>query len=78
MQTLTVGKTVKLKLDQPTVMCSGRGRVTCHYRAKVIAIAPDHKTVLLSFRYKGKTIAHLYSARIGGFVNPELKDTKLV
>lgn len=31
-------KSIKLKLEQPAVMCSGRTRVSCYYKAKSITL----------------------------------------
>lgn len=54
-------KSVKLKLEQPSIMCSGREKVECYYRAKIIAISRDggsRKTI--EFKSYGEKIQVIF------------------
>ena len=36
-------KSIKLKLEQPAIMCEGRKPVTCYYRGKIIGVIRYYK-----------------------------------
>lgn len=43
------GSKIKLKLEQPGLMCGGREKVECWYRGKVVinALNPDYRTIII-------------------------------
>lgn len=45
---LQLGSKVKLKLEQPAIICGGRKRVTCYYRGVVSYIT--EKYIYISFK----------------------------
>lgn len=72
---------VKLKLKQPTMICSGRDFKECTYRGRILE--EDRHCYLIEFKYKNEMIKDYYwkensiSPSIG-FEKEEIQDIKLV
>lgn len=43
-------RSIKLKLVQPKIKCSGRDEVTCYYRGKVVFENENEKHILIKTR----------------------------
>lgn len=75
---LSINTKVRLRINQPTLMCSGRDTVTCYYRGTVIAIKADENLVQIAFRHKSAMLEEWYNIKTNCFVLPELQDIKLI
>lgn len=72
MQKLVLGQKVKMKLSQPSIMCSGRKSVECYYRGKVTGINPTHARIL--FKRYGAEDEYFYNLETQEFEDEDLKD----
>ena len=52
-------KSIKLKLEQPNIICSGRKRIECYYKGKIIKESPN--LLLIEFKSKGDKVTLLYN-----------------
>lgn len=48
-------RNIKLKLEQPAIMCSGRERVTCYYRGKIVRESENYYKVI-TFKSHGEEV----------------------
>ncbi len=62
-------RSIKLKLEQPKIMCSGRSKVECFYRGKLIEEDAGNKVVefkshgvlqIVTFDENGKCVNNIY------------------
>ncbi len=53
-----MSRKVKLKLEQPAIMCSGRDKVECFYRGKIVLEQDGFEGI--EFKSYGKIVAVLF------------------
>ena len=69
-------KSIKLKLEQPDVMCGGRKRIQCYYRAKIVNETSE--TMSITFISHGSLIVTTYNKLTKEFSSGRWKDLKIV
>lgn len=68
-------KKVKLSLSQPAIMCSGRTKVNCFYRGKIISETKDE--YLVEFKSYGIEQQVLFDKKYGFCLTEEWQDLKI-
>jgi len=71
---------VKLKLEQPSIICSGRDRVECYYRGKITSwiIGNPHSYFDVTFKSKGEIVTVTFRALDDVCLNHGWEDLKIV
>lgn len=71
-----MSRKIKLKLEQPQIMCAGRERVECYWRAEVIHETDD--ALIIEFKYQSRPVVALYNKLTEKFVDEEFWNIKIV
>lgn len=69
-------KKIKLKLEQPAIVCGGRERVTCFYRGKIIKES-EHLAWII-FVSEKKEVSLVYNKETKTFGDKEWIDLKII
>jgi hypothetical protein len=73
---------IKLKLEQPAIMCEGRKPITCYYKGKVILESENLMWIVI--KSHGKEISLMYDKNLKHFLHrkdgeiKEFEDLKII
>ena len=74
---MVLGQKLKLKLEQPNIMCSGRKRVDVHFRAKVVWVDLTNGFCDVEFKSYGENIRVVFDMRTNKCLTPMFEDLKI-
>jgi len=77
LQQLSLGTKIKMKLEQPTFICSGRDVKECYYRGTIVG-KNENDIIEISFKYKGNFIVGHYNIILEHFMEEYLRDIKII
>jgi hypothetical protein len=67
---------VKLKLEQPYIMCAGRDKVECYYRGKIVEKTKDILTI--EFKSFGEKTIVEFDRKYGFCLTTDWQDLKII
>lgn len=76
MEKLPQLRSIKLKLEQPGIICSGRTKVECFYRGKVVK--EDENCLIVTFKSYGQEKRVLFQKFDGMCITEDWRDLKIV
>jgi len=76
MEQVLLQKSIKLKLEQPAIMCEGRKPVTCYYRGKLIEGRGEYWHIRI--KSYGKELMVSINKETGNCVTEGWQDLKIV
>lgn len=68
-------RSIKLKLEQPGIICSGRTKVECFYRGKVVN--EDENCLIVTFKSYGHEQRVLFQKFDGMCITKDWQDLKI-
>ena len=74
---LVLGQKLKLKLEQPTIMCSGRRRVDVHFRGKVVWLDIMNDFCEVEFTSYGVKTKAIFDTKNNRCITPMFEDLKI-